>query len=412
MLRVAEHHAFTDTGRSAGTTRTPTTRATPLFAVADGMGGAQAGEVASHAAVEAVAAGLPEAGTARGAPRRASSGAPTRRSTACRARTTRRAGMGTTLTAVHVGESDIAIAHVGDSPRLPLPRRRARAASPTTTRSSRRCAAAGSSPPRRPTSTRSARSSPARSDPSPTSTSTPAPAAARDGDVFLLCSDGLTSMISETPGRGRSCARRRRWSRRAARSSPPPTRPAGATTSPSSCSASRRSAAAAARRAPRPADRGARPAHARTAGARRPRSRPRPAVAVAGAPRAAAGACRAARARTTSGRSAAAAAAARSSRSRGSPDRARPRRDRRVPGLAGRLLHRHRRRTGSSTIYRGLPYDLPAGIDLYSTNYISGVPATQVPAARRATLLDHQLRSHDDAADLVRQLEQGSLTAR
>ena len=67
---------------------------------------------------------------------------------------------------------------------------------------------------------------------------------------------------------------------------------------------------------------------------------------------------------------------------------------------------------GFVAMYRGLPYDLPAGIDLYSTNYISGVPVNEVPAARRATLLDHQLRSHDDAADLVRELEQGRLTAR
>ena len=67
---------------------------------------------------------------------------------------------------------------------------------------------------------------------------------------------------------------------------------------------------------------------------------------------------------------------------------------------------------GFVAMYRGLPYDLPAGIDLYSTNYVSGVPVNEVPAARRATLLDHQLRSHDDAADLVRELEQGRLTAR
>jgi protein phosphatase len=67
---------------------------------------------------------------------------------------------------------------------------------------------------------------------------------------------------------------------------------------------------------------------------------------------------------------------------------------------------------GFVAMYRGLPYDLPAGLDLYTRNYISGVPVSEVPAARRATLLDHQLRSHDDAADLVRELERGRLTAR
>jgi protein phosphatase len=63
-------------------------------------------------------------------------------------------------------------------------------------------------------------------------------------------------------------------------------------------------------------------------------------------------------------------------------------------------------------MYRGLPWELPAGLDLYSTNYVSGVPLQEVPQARRATLLDHQLRSHDDASDLIRELELGRLTAR
>src|SRR5205823_5904644 len=43
---------------------------------------------------------------------------------------------------------------------------------------------------------------------------------------------------------------------------------------------------------------------------------------------------------------------------------------------------------GIVTIYRGLPYDLPAGIHLYETFYVSGVPATAVPADRRPSLLN------------------------
>ena len=38
---------------------------------------------------------------------------------------------------------------------------------------------------------------------------------------------------------------------------------------------------------------------------------------------------------------------------------------------------------GFVTMYRGLPYALPAGIDLYSPTYVSGVPL-RVAAARRA----------------------------
>jgi protein phosphatase len=66
---------------------------------------------------------------------------------------------------------------------------------------------------------------------------------------------------------------------------------------------------------------------------------------------------------------------------------------------------------GIVTIYRGVPYELPAGLKLYETFYQSGVPASSVPAARRDKLLDHSLRSQRDATDLVDQLELGRLEA-
>ncbi|MEA2191360.1 MAG: family protein phosphatase, partial [Solirubrobacteraceae bacterium] len=66
---------------------------------------------------------------------------------------------------------------------------------------------------------------------------------------------------------------------------------------------------------------------------------------------------------------------------------------------------------GFVTMYRGLPYELPAGIDLFSSNYVSGVQLESVPPARRKRLIDHTLRSHDDAADLVRELERGRLAS-
>jgi protein phosphatase len=60
---------------------------------------------------------------------------------------------------------------------------------------------------------------------------------------------------------------------------------------------------------------------------------------------------------------------------------------------------------GFITLYRGLPYDLPLGIRLYSTRYVSGVPALSIAPARRQRVLDHQLRSRGDAADLIRSLD-------
>ena len=64
---------------------------------------------------------------------------------------------------------------------------------------------------------------------------------------------------------------------------------------------------------------------------------------------------------------------------------------------------------GLVTLYRGVPYELPLGIDLYEQEYASGVPARAIPAARRARVLDHEWRSRDDAVDLVRALERGRL---
>ncbi|MDP8967427.1 MAG: hypothetical protein M3N04_02395, partial [Actinomycetota bacterium] len=66
---------------------------------------------------------------------------------------------------------------------------------------------------------------------------------------------------------------------------------------------------------------------------------------------------------------------------------------------------------GFVTLYRGLPYSLPAGIDLYEVNYVSGVPLETLPRGRREQLVDHTLRSHDDASDLVRELERGRIAS-
>jgi protein phosphatase len=59
--------------------------------------------------------------------------------------------------------------------------------------------------------------------------------------------------------------------------------------------------------------------------------------------------------------------------------------------------------------YQGLPYDLPLGVRLYSIDERSGVTLQSVPAARRKTFTDHQLRSQKDAENLLLALEQGRI---
>jgi PPM family protein phosphatase len=65
---------------------------------------------------------------------------------------------------------------------------------------------------------------------------------------------------------------------------------------------------------------------------------------------------------------------------------------------------------GLVTLYRGVPYELPFGIDLYEEEYASGVPARAIPATRRQRVLDHEWRGREDAEDLLRALERGQLS--
>jgi serine/threonine protein phosphatase PrpC len=65
---------------------------------------------------------------------------------------------------------------------------------------------------------------------------------------------------------------------------------------------------------------------------------------------------------------------------------------------------------GLVTLYRGIPYELPFGVDLYEQQYASGVPAGAIPDTRRKRVLDHEWRSRNDAEDLLRTLERGQLS--
>jgi protein phosphatase len=61
---------------------------------------------------------------------------------------------------------------------------------------------------------------------------------------------------------------------------------------------------------------------------------------------------------------------------------------------------------GLLTLYQGLPYELPLGLDLYTEEYVSSIPASSIrDERRRERVIDHQLRSRGDAVDLIRQYE-------
>jgi protein phosphatase len=65
--------------------------------------------------------------------------------------------------------------------------------------------------------------------------------------------------------------------------------------------------------------------------------------------------------------------------------------------------------SGSVVVFRGLPYELPLGVKLYEQFYDSGVRATELSPRRRRSVLDHTLRSRSDASDLIRKIELGTL---
>jgi len=114
-LRIAEEAVRTDTGRQRNANEDSLFTDAPLFVVADGMGGAQAGEVASRAAAESFAQNLPS-----GPPERlleeTIEGA-NRTIHELARKDPSLAGMGTTITAalVDLDSEEVAIGHVGDS---------------------------------------------------------------------------------------------------------------------------------------------------------------------------------------------------------------------------------------------------------------------------------------------------------
>jgi PPM family protein phosphatase len=413
MLRVVDHAARTDTGRARSANEDSYWVHSPLFVLADGMGGAQAGEVASRTAVGVFSShgGLPEgAGTYE--ERLAAMVEEANVQVHAQAQSDDQfAGMGTTLTVAYVGEDDLAIAHVGDSRFYVL--RDGELQQLTDDHS-----LVGELVRRGQISAEEAEDHPQRS------IITRALGIegevvvdhfswrVRDGDVFLLCSDGLTGMVPDakvaqiiTGAPTLSDAAQRLVNAaneaggrdnitvilfRVEEVTPGEGAVVGQSTMVGTAAPAAPAAAPATAEAPVQAT-GA-PANATAqAGRRAPRPPREPAPAGRGA--------------------------------------ASPRRRRRwVPfakgfavvavllalvasgaWIASRSVYFvGTNDDGFVTLYTGLPYSLP-GLNLYSTEFTSGVPAQTLSPRVQKTVTDHKLRSHDDAIDLVRQIERGDL---
>ena len=196
MLRVAEEAHRTDTGRQRHANEDSYFAKAPLFAVADGMGGAKAGEVASR-----IAAGAFERGprnddaSAEGQLEEIAQQA-NRKIHKLAQEDSSRAGMGTTLTAALVRDDEVAFGHVGDSRAYLLRDGELKRLTKDHSlveelrRQGRLTEEQAEEHPQRSIITRAL-------GPEPSVNVDTMTFPARDGDVFLICSDGLTTMVSD-----------------------------------------------------------------------------------------------------------------------------------------------------------------------------------------------------------------------
>jgi protein phosphatase len=387
VLRIDDQAFRTDTGRQRNANEDSFFVRAPIFVVADGMGGAQAGEVASKAAADAFDVDLPE-----GPPEQVL------HETILAANRTihelaradpSRAGMGTTLTAVivdAVGE-EVAIGHVGDSRayRLRAGKLEQLTRDHSLVEEMRRKGqitdAQAEDHPQRSIITRALGP---EAEVEPDLQTVPAAA----GDVFLICSDGLTTMLDEE-----QIAKLL----------------AGA----SSMSAAVRALVDEANRA---GGRDNITALAfRLEDAAAPQQSHEDATLI-GSTAAEAGLT------TTEVRRRAAAAAARDRRQQ--LDAKGPRRGLRralkvlavlavLAALAFGAWYGNRQvwflgtdDGGRVALYRGLPYELPFGIELYEERYASPIQTSSLPPRRQDAVSGHDLRSRGDAVSLVEDIEQ------
>jgi len=401
MLRVAEHAERTDTGRQRKGNEDAYFARSPLFAVADGMGGAQAGEVASHAAIEAIEHGLPD-GPGSAEERLAGLVLEANERIIEMARADReRAGMGTTMTAAYVTEGDVAVAHVGDSRMYRLRDGELRMLTEDHTlvaELERQGKITQEEAGRHPQRSIITRALGAEHDIEVDHHTWPA----RDGDVYLICSDGLMMFPEAEIGEIVTSAPDLRTAARALIDA-------------ANAGGGRDNITVVLFRIEEVGG----PALDQDTSVGMKAVTPPPADPPADPPAAAAPAAAAA------------------------PGKVEPRQPRmRAPAPAAKPRGPWRRRitagvlvvlliivpiiigisiavrsvyfvgtdnSGFVSVYQGLPYNLPAGIHLYREQFVSSISAATLPQAQRSKLLDHKLRSQRDANDLVKQLELGQL---
>jgi PPM family protein phosphatase len=416
-LRIIEQAGRTDVGRQRSANEDSLVVRPPLFAVADGMGGAKAGEVASAVAVDAVEAAKESSEPAEAQLANIVREANRRIYDLAVADESRR-GMGTTLTLAKLHGDEVSLAHVGDSRAYRL---RAGELTQLTRdhslvaeleRSGQITPEAAENHPQRSIITRALGPEPDVEVDTYTLTG-------REGDLFLICSDGLTSMVSDdevasilrsagsldeaadelvraanqSGGKDNITVILFRLGEGEAAEGPTAVRPVPGD---EDTIAGELRAADVHAGAKEPALRddealtALRDVPADATVVQPPAARPTPAP-----PRDAP-----APSRRRRGRNAARAGVALLL----------------VAGLVAGLYALSRQvyfigtnDAGLVTVYRGLPYELPLGINLYEQEYASGMPARAIPDRRRARVLDHEWRGRDDAVDLVRALERGRL---
>jgi protein phosphatase len=422
MLRVAEQYVGTDTGRQRRANEDSMLARSPLFVVADGMGGAQAGEVASRLAIESFQHGLDDTTDAEGslaAYARAANVSIHERSQT----NAEHAGMGTTLTAVYVGAEEVAIAHVGDSRAYCLRDGELLRLTDDHSlvdeliRQGKLTPEEAVEHPQRSVITRAL-------GPEPEVEIDTRSYRARDGDVYLLCSDGLTTMVPDAllaeillaHGRLRDAGEALIAAANEAggrdnitvvllRVEEVALAPASLADDPATLTGI---PALGANGSVEPVSPAVEEPQSRIGGGAAPVTLEPPLALAAESEHR---------------------VSPRSPRQPppGAPPRPRRRRRLRrvlVTGIvlavlaliaagvyvtAQSVYFIGTNSRGLVTLYSGFPYELPGGLKLYAKDYVSGVSATTLSAQRRKTLLDHSLRSEADAAELVRSLELGEL---